>query len=224
MITGTFLMVGTPLASHRAAPVMPRRFLDPGPLAGPGLRRIRLRILITAVGISVACICLAAVAQGQGKAGAAGYLEAGIGLGSVVGGVAWSRRNHTRSRSQHLAGLIGVLAAGLLAASLTSNLVVLGVVMAFAVAVAPLFVVSYLASDDVTPAHQRTEASTWINTANNLGSSTGASVAGLAIDRIGPSWGFFAGGLLLTPLTSLAILLSRRSIDVPASISTANSG
>lgn len=96
--------------------------------------------------------------------------------------------------------------------------------MAFAgVAVAPLFVVSYLASDDLTPAHQRTEASTWINTANNLGSSAGASGAGLAIDRIGLSSGFLAGGLLLT-LTALTILLSRHSIDVPASISTANSG
>jgi predicted MFS family arabinose efflux permease len=71
---------------------------------------------------------------------------------------------------------------------------VLGVVLAFAgVAVAPLFVVSYLASDDVTPAQQRTEASTWINTANNLGSSAGASVAGLGIDRVGPSWGFLCG-------------------------------
>jgi predicted MFS family arabinose efflux permease len=224
MIIGTFLMVSTPLARHRAAPVMPRRFLDPGPLAVPGLRRIMLIILVTAAGISVAYICVAAVAQGRGKAGAAGYLEAGIGLGSVIGGLAWGRRSHTRSRSQHLAGLIGVLAAGLLAASLTSNLIVLGVVMAFAgVAVAPLFVVSYLASDDLTPAHQRTEASTWINTANNLGSSAGASGAGLAIDRIGPSWGFLAGGLLLT-LTALTILLSRHSIDVPASISTANSG
>jgi predicted MFS family arabinose efflux permease len=224
MVTGTFLMVASPLARHQATPVMPPRFLDPGPLAGPGLRRIMLIILATAVGISVAYICLAAVAQGQGKAGVAGYLEAGIGLGSVIGGLAWGRRNHTRSRSQHLAGLIGVLAAGLLAASLTSNLIVLGVVMAFAgVAVAPLFVVSYLASDDLTPAHQRTEASTWINTANNLGSAAGASLAGLAIDRIGPSWGFLAGGLLLT-LTALTILLSRRSIDVPASISTANSG
>jgi predicted MFS family arabinose efflux permease len=62
---------------------------------------------------------------------------------------------------------------------------VLGVVLAFAgVAVAPLFVVSYLASDDVTPAQQRTQASTWINTANNLGSSAGASIAGLG-DRPG---------------------------------------
>ena len=107
--------------------------------------------------------------------------------------------SHTRSWQTHLAGLIGVLAVGLLAASLVNNLIVLGVVMAATgVAVAPLFVVSYLAADDVTPPHQRTEASTWINTANNLGSvgRLGARRASL-IHRTTPSHGFLAAGLLL---------------------------
>jgi MFS family permease len=164
--------------------------------------------MVTASGISVAYLCVAGVAQRAGSPGAAGYVEAAIGLGSVVGGLLWARRDHTRPWSAHLGGLIAVLAVGLLAASFATNLVVLGVVMAAAgVAVAPLFVVSYLAADTVTPPYQRTEASTWINTANNLGSSAGAALAGVAIDRTTPSHGFLAGGVLLA-LVAATVWLS----------------
>jgi predicted MFS family arabinose efflux permease len=218
MVGGTFGMVATPLARHVAERATGGRFLDPGPLRTAGLRRILAVILFVAAGVSVAYVCVAGVAQGQGRAGAAGFVEAAIGLGSVAGGLTWARRTHTRSHWHHLAGLIAVLAVGLLAASLARNLIVLGVVMAFAgLAVAPLFVVSYLAADDLTPPHQRTEASTWINTANNLGSSAGSSLAGLAIDRTAPSHGFLAAGVLLAVLALVSFGLrapspsSRRS-------------
>jgi predicted MFS family arabinose efflux permease len=196
MIVGTLAMVTSPVTRHTTAAPPAQHPL--GPLVSSGLRRILLVIMVTASGVSVAYLCVAGVAQHAGSPGAAGYVEAGIGLGSVVGGLLWARRHHTRSWQTHLAGLIGVLAVGLLAASFVNNLIVLGVVMAAAgVAVAPLFVVSYLAADDVTPPYQRTEASTWINTANNLGSAGGSALAGLAIDRIGPSHGFLAAGILL---------------------------
>jgi predicted MFS family arabinose efflux permease len=196
MFFGTLLMVTSPVARHTTAAPASRHPL--GPLTIWPLRRILLVIMVTASGVSIAYLCVAGVAQHAGNPGAAGYVEAGIGLGSVVGGLLWARRHHTRSWPIHLAGLIGVLAIGLSAASLAPNLVVLGAVMAVAgLAVAPLFVVAYLAADDVTPPHQRTEASTWINTANNLGSSAGSVLAGLAIDRASPTQGFLAGGVLL---------------------------
>lgn len=208
LLAGTLLMVSSPLALH-TNPAPPKQHLL-GPLAIGGLRRILLTIMATAAGISVAYICLAAVAQAQGHPGAAGYLEAGIGAGSVIGGLLWARRTHTRSPSTHLAGLIAVLATGLLAASFTNNLIVLGAVMTCTgLAVAPLYVVSYLASDDLTPPHQRTEASTWINTANNLGSSAGSSLAGLTLDRTTPSHGFLTGAVLLVVIAILAAV--RRS-------------
>lgn len=204
MVGGTLGMVATPLARQVAERQAAGRFLDPGPLRVAGMRRILLVILFVAGGISVAYVCVAGVAQDQGRPGAAGFVEAGIGLGSVIGGLTWARRTHTRSHWHHLAGLIALLAVGLLAASLATNLIVLGVVMAVGgLAVAPLFVVSYLAADDLTPPHQRTEASTWINTANNLGSSAGSSLAVLAIDRTTPSHGFLAARVLLAVLAAL---------------------
>ncbi|WP_432946904.1 MFS transporter [Kribbella sp. CA-253562] len=207
LASGTVLMVTAPLTRRTTSPSPTRHPL--GPLTNGGLRRILVVILVTAAGVSTAYLCVAGVAQAEGRPGAAGFVEAGIGLGSVVGGLLWGRRKHTRSHETQLAGLIGVLAVGLLLASLATHLVVLGVVMGLAgVAVAPLFVVSYLAADDLTPPDQRTEASTWINTANNLGSAAGASLTGLLIDRAGPSYGFLAGGVLLV-LVSGVVLLRR---------------
>jgi predicted MFS family arabinose efflux permease len=207
LAAGTCLMVTSPL-TRRTTPPSPARH-PLGPLTNAGLRRILIVILVTAAGVSTAYLCVAGLAQAQGRPGAAGFVEGGIGLGSVVGGLLWGRRKHTRSHETHLGGLIGVLAAGLLAASLVSHLVVLGVVMCvFGVAVAPLFVSSYLAADDLIPPDQRTEASTWINTANNIGSAAGASLTGVLIDRAGASYGFLAGGVLLV-LVSGAVLLRR---------------
>jgi predicted MFS family arabinose efflux permease len=207
MVGGTFGMVATPLARHVAEQQSGARFLDPGPLVSTGLQRILLVIFFVAAGVSVAYVCVAGMAQRQGQAGAAGFVEAAIGLGSVVGGLVWARRTHNRSHWIHLSGLIALLAAAFLAASLAGNLIVLGVVMAIGgLAVAPLFVVSYLGADDLTPPHQRTEASTWINTTNNLGSAAGSSLAGLAIDRTTPGHGFLIAGLLLALVaTSLAV-------------------
>ncbi|MDX6263755.1 MAG: hypothetical protein QOH84_5443, partial [Kribbellaceae bacterium] len=199
-----------PYARH-TSPTPPKQH-PLGPLTIGGLRRVLLIIMATAAGISVAYICLAAVAQSQGRPGAAGYLEAGIGVGSVIGGLLWARRKHTRSPTTHLAALIAVLATGLLTASFTTNLLVLGAVMACTgLAVAPLYVVSYLASDDLTPPHQRTEASTWINTANNVGSSAGSSLAGLTLDRTTPSHGFLAGAILLVAVAVLTAVRRKRA-------------
>jgi predicted MFS family arabinose efflux permease len=156
---------------------------------------------------------IAARAQTRGLPAAAGYIEAAIALGSVAGGVLWGRRRHTRTHSTHLAGLVGVLAIGIaISAALTSR-TALGTVMAvMGLAIAPLFVISYLAADDLAPEHQQTEASTWVNTANNIGNAAGACVAGLLIDRASISVGFAVGGVILG-LTSVLIWLTHRRIE-----------
>ncbi|MFG1906018.1 MFS transporter [Kribbella sp. NPDC048928] len=196
MLLGTLAMVSSPVTTHAAPPAHARHPL--GPLVLPGLRRVMLVILLTAAGISTAYLCVAAVAQQAGHSGAAGYVEAAIAAGSVVGGILWARRSHTRSSSSHLAALIAVLAAGLLTASVMPGLIPLGAVLGVAgAAVAPLFVVAYLAADSVTPPHQRTEASTWINTSNNLGSAAGSAATGVLVQHTSPTWGFVAGGVLL---------------------------
>ena len=156
---------------------------------------------------------IAARAQRQGLPAAAGYIEAAIALGSVTGGLLWGRRRHTRTHSTHLAGLVAVLAIGVAISAAVTSLTALGTLMAvIGLAIAPLFVVSYLAADDLVPEHRQTEASTWVNTANNIGSAAGACVAGLLIDRASIPIGFAVGAVILG-LTSVLIWLTHRSIE-----------
>lgn len=214
MLVGTLAMVWMPPVRQirSAGSTAPLRF-DLGPLIAPGFWPIVVAILATAVGLNMAFTSIAARAQTQGLPAAAGYIEAALALGSVAGGLLWGRRRHTRTHSTHLAGLIGVLAIGVAISAAVTSLTALGALMAVTgLAIAPLFVVSYLAADDLAPEHQQTEASTWVNTANNIGSAAGASVAGLLIDRASISIGFAVGAVILG-LTSVLIWLTHRSIE-----------
>ncbi|WP_433367328.1 MFS transporter [Actinoplanes sp. CA-142083] len=196
------------------------RLLDPGPLRSRGLLGVLAVLLLTGAGISVAYTGMAAVAQSHGRPGAAGLLEGAVGVGSVVGGLLWSRRRHSRARSQHFAGLLALLAAGLLTATVAPGLVALGSVMAVAgLALAPLYVVAYLAADDLTPTGQSTEAGTWINVAANAGSALGAATAGLVTDQLGPSPAFLLAGLTVAGASLAALLAGRgaaRLVSDPA--------
>jgi len=184
-----------------------RRAVDPGPLRSGGLRRVLAVLLVAGAGLSVAYTGMAAVAQNAGHPGAAGLLEAGVAAGSVAGGLLWARRRHTRPRRLHFAGLLGFFAAGLLAAAAAPGLLTLGAVMTAAgLAVSPLYVVSYLAADDLTPPEHRTEAGTWVNVAANAGNAAGAASAGLLTDHLGPTPAFLAAGLLLAA-TATAVLI-----------------
>jgi hypothetical protein len=190
-----------------------RRVFDLGPLRSGGLRWVLVVLLIAGSGISAAFTGMAAAAQNAGRPGAAGLLEAGVGAGSVVGGLLWARREHTRSRSLHFAALLALLGSGLLAAAYAPGLVILGAVMTLAgLAVSPIYVVAYLAADDLTPPEHRTEAGTWVNVAANGGSAAGAAAAGVLTDLHGPATAFAAAGsvLLATALIITALLAATR--------------
>lgn len=215
MLVGTLAMVWMPpVRQIRSAGWSPPLRFDLGPLTAPGFWPIVAAILATAGGLNMAFTSIAARAQRQGLPGAAGYIEAAIALGSVTGGLLWGRRRHTRTHSTHLGGLIGVLAIGIAICAAVTSLTALGTLMAvIGLAMAPLFVVSYLAADELAPEHQQTEASTWVNTANNIGSAAGACVAGLLIDHASISVGFAVGAAILA-LTSVLMWFTHRSVEV----------
>lgn len=208
---GTFAMVWPPPARRPGtAAAGPARF-GIGPLRSPGFAPVVTTILATAAALSIAYTCIAARAQHHGTPEAAGYIEAAIACGSVTGGLLWGRLAHRRSRMTQLTVLVAYLAVGIAVASAATSLVALGAVMApTGLAIAPLFVVAYLAADELAPPHQRTEASTWVNTANNIGSALGASVAGILIEGAGAGAGFAVGGALLAAVAVVVGLASRR--------------
>jgi len=213
LLAGTAGMASAPPARHRE-PAAGGRMFDLGPLGSPGLRRVLAVMLVSAAGFSVAFPGLVAAAQAAGRPAAAGLLEAALAVGSVLGGLLWARRAHRRGRSEHLALLTGLVAAGLAgAAAVATGLVALGVALALAgLAIGPLYVVAYLAADDFAPPGRHTEASTWINVAANAGGAAGTAVAGALVDTSGPGPAFLAGAALLA-VTAVAIRAAGPVLD-----------
>lgn len=213
LVVGTVAMVCAPTA-RRDGPPQPgnsARF-GVGPLRACGFPPVVTTIFATAAALSVAYTCIAARAQEQGSPSAAGYIEAAIACGSVTGGLLWGRRTHRRGRMTQLGVLVAYLAAGVLLAGAVPDLLSLGALMAVTgAAIAPTFVVAYLAADELAPADQRTEASTWVNTANNLGSALGAGAGGVLIENAGAGVGFGAGGMLLAATAAALRLTGTRA-------------
>lgn len=218
MLTGTLGMIAAPAAARPAEVDTTRslRPIDPGPLRHRGFGAVVTSILTTAGGLAVVYGGIAASAERHGQLAAAGYIEAALAAGSVAGGLLWGRRRHGRRRSTHLTGLVLLFATGAALAAAAPGLIQLAAVMAFTgLGIAPLFVVSYLAADELTPEAERTEASAWVNTANNVGAATGAAIGGLVIDRGGPATGFLTAAAMLTG-AALFVRLVRHRLDAGA--------
>lgn len=210
-LTGTVGLASSPAARSAAAAVSSRARRSPLRHAG----FVVVLVAVLALGSALAAVDLgvAARAQRDGTAAAAGYLLAGLSLGSALGGLAWGHFRHRRTRSTQLAALVSVLAVGVGLAAHAPNLPVLGVVLAATgLAVAPVFIVAYLAADHFAQDGARTEATTWINTVYNLGAAAGAAGAGALVDQLGPSATLIAGATVLTGPV-LVVLLARRRTD-----------
>ncbi|MBW6437121.1 MFS transporter [Actinoplanes hulinensis] len=215
LLTGTLGMATAPPARHRE-PAAPGRLFDPGPLRSPGVRGLLAAVLGVGAGTSVAYTCIAATAQNHGRPGAAGLLEAALAAGSVAGGLLWARREPGRHHLRQLAALAGVLAAGLTAASAAPGLVTLGLVLcATGTALAPVYVVAYLAADDLAGDGAAAEAGTWVNVATNAGSSAGAALAGVIAESRGPGPGFLTGAALLAVTAAAVAFTGRRDRSRP---------
>jgi MFS family permease len=156
---------------------------------------------------------VAARAERVGATAATGYLLAALFFGSAIGGIVWGRRTHTRARSTQLVFLLLMLAGGVTIAALMPNLIALGITLMFAgLAVSPAFVVSYLAADQLVPMERRTEASAWVNTANNIGSAVGSAGAGVIVDHGSTSIALICGAAIIAPAV-LFVLISHRQVD-----------
>ena len=76
-------------------------------------------------------------------------------------------------------------------------------------ALAPVYVVAYLAADDLAGEGSATEAGTWVNVATNAGTAAGAALAGIIAESLGAGPGFLAGGAVLA-VTAATVALSAR--------------
>lgn len=142
----------------------------------------------------------------------AGVLLAVFAASSALGGLVFgaARLPGTRSSQLVVLTLALVLFTGVTGAigGVTAGLVGFGSAGVF---IAPLLIVGYLRADDLTDPRVRTEASSWINTAVNLGAAVGALVYGAAADAVPSGWALVGAAAVAGALAAgVAPFLLRR--------------
>lgn len=207
--TGGMITSGASAAQAGAAPL--GREHRSRPLAVPGFARVL--IVLTGVGavLGVVEIAAPALAAEQDAPAAAGWLLAAFAAGSAGGGVVYGHLRWRAPLGRRLLVLcLGIGATSVAVSALGSvplfavGLVVLGIFLA------PSLITGYLVADAVVPAAGRTEASSWINTAVNLGASVASALAGAAIDTSGTGSALLvvgvvaAAGAFIVPLRALS--------------------
>ncbi len=231
-LVGTVLMVTSPIVTAygpsgrqlgrsrrsrwlRGPPGLPRsaRASWWGPFGSRGFGLLVGALLGVGLGAGPLEVAVVARAQAAGRPGAAGYLFAGLSISSVAGGLLWGRLSHRRAVAVQVGLLVAVMAAGQAAAALVVGLPLLAVVLVLAgSAGSPVFIASYLAVDDLVSPSNRTEASTWVNTAYNVGLAGGAAAAGVAIDRVGADAALLGGAVVLAA-TAVVLVASGARLD-----------
>lgn len=186
-------------------------------LAGPLRERGFLTLVLVVLGIGAGGahldVAIVARAQELSSPETAAYLLAIFSAGSAIGGILWGIRSHRRPTAVHLTALVFVMSAGSIAAGLASDLVMLGIIVLVAgLANAPVRIVAYLAADRLVPEGGRTEATTWVSTANNIGASLGLSFAGVLVEGMGSTSAMLGGGSVLA-VVALAVLFARTRLS-----------
>ncbi|PWI15513.1 MFS transporter [Streptomyces sp. Act143] len=197
MAVGTLVFVSSPaVALVRPAGRPESREGGGGSLRGRGLAQPV--VVAAGMGLALSAVDLLVVAfaaeHGRGDETVAWVLAA-LSAGSAVGGLlngAVDWRVTARVRLPLLAAGLGVT-LGL--AGLAPGVGVLAIAAACAgFFVAPALTTAYLIADEAAPEGFRTQAGTWVNTAVNAGSSTGAATAGLLVERLPSAVCFVVAG------------------------------
>ncbi|MBE1591637.1 MFS transporter [Nonomuraea angiospora] len=192
------------------APALPHRVHHAGPslLAMPAVRTLGAAYLAYWICMGAMWVLVPAFAAHAGAPQQSGLLVALWSAGSLAGGlILAARRTHGSQRDRYL-WLLGTLAATSLPLAVPGTIAPMAVaITVFGVALAP-----WLATNDHLAASAAGRRSStlfgWLTTAGQIGSATGAIVAGPLADRYGGGPAFLVVTAALG--TGLAIALHRK--------------
>jgi len=206
MLLGTVAFAVQPASrAWRPAPRVERG----GSLRAPGMRTL-VGVLV-AVGVLFGSVEVAVPAANESLSG----LLMGLwGLGSLIGGIAATRRGggaHSPAGLALVLAFLGIAHLGLVAA--TGSTAALAAVLFLAgMGIAPTFASVYAMVDRVAPAGTVTEAFAWLATAIAVGTATGAAASGALVEHTGPAASFvLAGGAGAVAL--LVCVVRARSLE-----------
>ncbi|MEU0373517.1 MFS transporter [Streptomyces sp. NPDC006283] len=189
-----------------------------GALRSPGL--LALLGAFFFVGLALGSITVAGVAYADdhGRQAVYGWLMAALGLGALVGGVAYGARQWAGPPERRLRIIVGLLAVGYLPLILTPGVAAMTALAAVAgVFLAPAIACAFIVVDRHAPRGTVTEAFSWLVTTFGVGAAVGTAVAGPAVEIGGTAWSFAvagAGGIAAL----LVLTATQRVLAVPARI------
>lgn len=221
ILAGTLALVTSPAVRNLPAPGPAHGGSGcPSPAAGPGpARRGRTwyghAVVVSAgLGACLGALGLVAVAfAGQHHhIAAVAWVEAALAVSSALGGLLYGAVRWRVCIQLRL--LILTLALGLfviLAGHSPDIYVLIGVMGAAGLFVAPILTSVYLIADEAAAPGERTRAGAWVNTAYNVGNSAGVAGTGLLIGRLPLAVCFtVAATAALLPAAALAASIGQR--------------
>ncbi|WP_369168102.1 MFS transporter [Streptomyces sp. R28] len=187
-----------------------------GALRSPGLLALLASFLF--IGMALGSIAVAAVSYADGHGGDAvyGWMMAGLGLGALIGGVAYGARQWGGEPARRLRLLVALLAVCYLPLMLIPGAVAMTLLAVLAgVFLAPCIACAFVLVDRHAPRGTVTEAFSWLVTTFTVGASVGTGLAGPVVEEGGALWGFAvpsaAGAVSL-----LVLLATGRVLAAPA--------
>ncbi|MGX1268923.1 MFS transporter [Streptomyces phaeoluteigriseus] len=187
-----------------------------GALRSPGLLVLLAAFLF--VGIALGSITVAAVPYADDHGGDVvyGWLMAAVGIGALVGGVAYGARRWAGVPERRLRVLVAFLAVCYLPLTLMPGPVAMVALTALAgVFLAPVLACAFVIIDRHAPRGTVTEAFSWLVTTFTVGHSLGTGVAGPVVEAGGAQWGFVVPGA--AGAVALVVLLATgRVLALPA--------
>ncbi|RSS44848.1 MFS transporter [Streptomyces sp. WAC08241] len=186
-----------------------------GALRSPGLLALLGSFFF--IGLALGSITVAAVAYADDRGAPAvyGWLMAALGLGALLGGVAYGARQWAGAPERRLRVLVLLLAVCYLPLVLVPGPVAMtGLSVLSGVFLAPALACAFLVVDRHAPRGTVTEAFSWLVTTFGVGSALGSAVAGPAVELAGTASGFAVAGA--GGLVAFAVLLATtRVLDAP---------
>ncbi|WP_086872889.1 MFS transporter, partial [Streptomyces viridochromogenes] len=154
-----------------------------GALRSPGLLALLGAFLF--VGMAMGSIAVAAVSYADDHGGDVvyGWLMAGLGLGALLGGVAYGARQWGGEPARRLRTLVAFLAVCYLPLMLMPGVVAMTALAVLAgVFLAPAIACAFVLVDRHAPRGTVTEAFSWLVTTFTVGASVGTGVAGPVVE------------------------------------------
>ncbi|WP_194925224.1 MFS transporter [Catenulispora pinisilvae] len=144
------------------------------------------------LGLGAQSLAIVAFAMRHHQPSAIAWADAGMSVGSILGGLVYGTVDWPIPSRARLPLLTAALGLSIAAAGLAPNVWTLtAITTATGLFVSPLMTCAYLVGDELAAEQSRTSAGMWVNNAYNAGSSAGYAAMGPALARLSLS-GCFA--------------------------------